>query len=152
LSDTVESSPNSAPADDMSDARLIRSEDLEHYEYQICVAISKLHAKFPDFAPSYLAVRAELAKNHADLWWSYDGFIITQFITSRDTGERTLFIWIACSFGGEDNCAKHLPFFEEVARDMKCTYIEAWSKRKGMERYLSKHGYDVNFKAFRKTL
>lgn len=89
----------------------------------------------------------------ADLWLVPEGFLVSRFLTDTDNNERTLFLWVSCAYNGDASIgAKYLSFFTEVAKYTGCKYIEAWSSRKGMERYLAKHGFDLFYRSFRKAV
>lgn len=89
----------------------------------------------------------------ADLWVAPEGFVVTRFITDDDTGTRTLFLWVACATTGKNDLScKYLPFFEEVAKYTNCKYIELWSSRGGMERYLTRQEFKLFYRSFRKEV
>lgn len=91
---------------------------------------------------------------NAQLWITPEGFMVTRFIEdpSYSVG-KTLFLWVAATFdGGKDAGLKYLEFFEGVAKYMNCQYIELWSSRPGMERYIARHGFGKFYTAFRKTI
>ena len=104
-----------------------------------------------DLKPEF--IRDACSKEQADYWRVPDGFLVTRFITDDDTGVRTLFMWVSCSFKcGGDIGSKYLPFFTEVAKYTECKYIEAWSSRPGMGRYLAKQGFGEFYRSFRKEV
>ena len=107
----------------------------------------------PTFGLQPLHVRDACDAEQADFWRAPEGFLVTRFITDEDSGVRTLFIWVAYAFERHfDLTAKYLPFFEEVAKHTKCKYIETWSSRGGMERYLARHNFKLFYRSFRKEV
>lgn len=115
-------------------------------------ALEKLCADNPTFGLQPGHVYDECMRELADLWTVPDGFVVTKLILDAN-GDRTLFLWVAATFAGNTiPLGKYLPFFDEVARHTGSKYIECWSSREGMERYLAKQGFGLFFKSFRKTI
>ena len=107
----------------------------------------------PTFGLEPKHVYDDCAQDEANLWMAPEGFLVTRFVTDDGTGARTLFMWVSCAFApGADIGAKYLPFFEEVAKYMKCAYIEAWSSRVGMGRYLARQGFEEFYRSYRKAV
>ena len=122
--------------------------------YRVGPALEKLIKKNPTFGLT--AKQVEDMCKYEDsvcLWTSNEGFVVTQFKDDEETGDRTLFLWVSASFdGGNVNLRRYLPFFDGVANHMKCKYIELWSTREGMGRYLAKHDFEEFYRSYRKTV
>lgn len=115
--------------------------------------LQNLCDKNPIFGLQPEHIYDDCVRDEANLWMTPEGFLVTRFVTDDGTGVRTLFMWVSCSFTpGADVGAKYLPFFEEVAKYMKCAYIEAWSSRVGMGRYLARQGFDEFYRSYRKAV
>jgi hypothetical protein len=115
--------------------------------------LDALFAECPSFDSKAEYVYEACLKEEADLWMTPEGFLVTRFLKDEDTGIRTLFLWVCCSFGGKlGGVGQYFPFLEVVAKHTDCKYIETWSQRAGMERYLAKQGYDLYYRAYRKEV
>jgi hypothetical protein len=115
--------------------------------------LDKLCEDNPEFGLKSEHVYDTCVADEANLWMAPEGFIVTRFVTDDDTGVRTLFLWVACSYARfTDVGSMYLPFLEEVGKYMHCRYIEAWSSREGMERYLAKQNYKLFYRSFRKEI
>ncbi len=94
-------------------------------------------------------VYAECRYGNAVLHVAKDGFVITTVITDPYTKERTLHFWIAWAreFGG--NCViKYLPFFENVAQQLECKFLEAWTPVDELESYFLQQGWSLDTRIF----
>lgn len=121
--------------------------------YRVRPALEKLIAKNPEFRLNKDHVFAECATDESQLWVTPEAFVVTKFVTDDYEPSRTLFIWVAASFEGQrDVGAKYLDFFDGVAKYMNCKYIEFWSSRVGMERYIKPRGFTPYYKAYRKAV
>lgn len=127
--------------------------DIDTEWYRVEPALKELARTSPAFDLSPREVLVECQCEEADLWITPEAFLVTRFLIDPPTKDRTLFLWVAASFDGRARPAhKYLPFFDEVAKHTGCKYIECWSSRPGMERYLAKQGFDLFYKSFRKTV
>lgn len=136
----------------MTLAEPVLSDITEEWE-KIRESLTNLCAKSPEFGLSPDHVREDCMAERADLWITPEGFSVTRFITDEHTNDRTLFLWVSCSFSGNaDVGAKYLSFFTEVAKYTDCKYIEAWSSREGMGRYLARQGFNEFYRSYRKTV
>ena len=127
--------------------------DIESEWYRVEPALKKLALASPAFELIPGEIRAECQFEQADLWVTPEAFLVTRFIVDPATMTRTLFIWVASTFEGNTLAVgKYLPFFDEVAKHTGCKYIECWSSRPGMERYLAKQGFGLYYRSFRKTV
>lgn len=127
--------------------------DIDEEWYRVKPALERLFAKSPEFGlvPSY--VREACIDQRAQLWVSSEGFMVTRFQDDADSGDRTLLLWLGSRFDDATNpCHQYLPFFDGVAKYMNCKYIEVWSSRDGMERYLAKYDFELYARAFRKLV
>ena len=115
--------------------------------------LDALFAANPRFDTTAEHVYEGCIREEAELWMTPEGFLVTRFLVDEDTGIRTLFLWVCCSFGGKlGGVSRYFPFLEVVAKHTNCKYIETWSAREGMERYLARQGYDLYYKAYRKEV
>lgn len=127
--------------------------DVDDEWYRVRPALVRLFTKSPAFDITPNQVREMCLDQTAQLWTTEEGFMVTRFQDDNYTGERTLLLWLGARFDdATDVCSKHLPFFDGVAKYMNCKYVEVWSSREGMERYLSRHGFDLYSRAFRKLV
>lgn len=122
--------------------------------HRVKPALQRLIAKNPGFDLTPDQVRLTCYDDRAQLWVSPDGFVVTRFQDDADSGIRTLLLWVSASWGTDGKLPLHryLPFFDGVAKYMNCKYIELWSSREGMERYLAKHDFSPLCKVFRKQV
>ena len=98
-------------------------------------------------------VYSECVNGRAELFTSPMGFLV--LITEIDpfTGDRTLLIWIAYVYEtGKHNWMKHVQWFEELARNAGCRYIEARSSVSQMEEYALKQGFSLNTRVYTKEV
>lgn len=127
--------------------------DIDAEWHRVAPALEKLACTSPAFELLPDEVRTECQTEQAELWVVPEAFLVTRFIIDASTKTRTLFIWVAATFEGNTLAVgKYLPFFDEVAKHTGCKYIECWSSRLGMERYLAKQGFDLFYRSFRKTV
>jgi len=84
----------------------------------------------------------------ATLYATDDGFSIVQRGQNPVTGEKYLFLLICYSWSEGSNIWKYMSAFEELARNVGATYIETWSKRRGLER----SGFDLAHCIYRRRL
>lgn len=122
--------------------------------YRVRPALERLIAKNPGFDLTPDQVRLTCYDERAQLWVSPEGFVVTRFQDDEDNGIRSLLLWVSVSWGTDDKVPLHLylPFFDGVAKYMNCKYIELYSSREGMERYLAKHDFAPLCKVFRKQV
>lgn len=122
--------------------------------HRVRPALERLIAKNPGFDLTPDLVRLVCKEDRAQLWTSSEGFVVTRFQDDEDTGIRSLLLWVSVSWGTDDKVPLHLylPFFDGVAKYMNCKYIELYSSREGMERYLAKHDFALLCKVFRKQV
>lgn len=127
--------------------------DIDDKWEQIKPYLDRLFAAYPGFNTTAEHIYDACNRGSADLWVAPEGFLVTRFLVDEDTETRTLFMWVGCSFGGEmGGIEKYLPFLEVVAKHTNCKYIETWSLREGMGRYLARQGYDLYYRAYRKEV
>ena len=122
--------------------------------YRVRPALERLIAKNPGFDLTPDQVRLTCYDERAQLWVSPEGFVVTRFQDDEDNGIRSLLLWVSASWGTDDKVPLHLylPFFDGVAKYMNCKYIELWSSREGMGRYLAKYDFAPVCKVFRKAV
>lgn len=122
--------------------------------YRVRPALERLIAKNPGFDLTPDQVRLTCYDERAQLWVSPEGFVVTRFQDDEDSGIRSLLLWVSTSWGTDVKVPLHLylPFFDGVAKYMNCKYIELWSSREGMERYLAKYDFAPVCKVFRKAV
>jgi len=127
--------------------------DIEEEWSELAPLLEALIRRSPRFGLSLSEVRCDCLNEEADLWKAPEGYLVTKFIRDPVSQEKTLFMWIACAKNpGVDMGTKYLSFFDEVAKYTGCRYIELWSSRAGMGRYLAPHGFSLFYRSFRRTI
>ena len=128
--------------------------DIAEEWYRVEPGINRLLEKNPDCGLTAKGVYNECLHNYSTvLWMVPEGFMVTRFEDDPYTGYRTLILWLAAKFSGEPGPVHpYLPFFDGVAKHMNCKYIELWSSRPGMERYLARYDFKQVSRVFRKTV
>ena len=86
----------------------------------------------------------------------HKNFAVTMIETNKYTNENTFLIWLAwCSGKGlRHNSFRDLyvPFFEEVARDCKCDFIEVRSSLDKSNEYYINNDWVIDTRVFTRAL
>lgn len=86
----------------------------------------------------------------------HQNFAVTTVEVDRFTGASTFLIWLAwCSGKGLRHTSfleLYTPFFERVARDCKCDFVEARSSLDKLNEYYLKSGWDLETRVFRRKI
>lgn len=116
-------------------------------------ALEDLKSQIPSITWRVEDVYAECLYGHALLYTAEEGFVITNVITDQYTKERTLHFWICWAevLGGQ-NVIKYLPFFENVAKQLECKYLEVWTPVDQLEVYLKENGWSLDTRVFTRRI
>lgn len=86
----------------------------------------------------------------------HQNFAVTTVEVDKFTGTSTFLIWLAwCSGKGLRHTSfieLYTPFFERVARDCKCDFVEARSSLDKLNDYYLKSGWDLETRVFRRKI
>jgi len=98
-------------------------------------------------------VYSECVNERAFLYTSSVGFLILTMEIDRFTKDKTLLLWIAYTYekGGHEWLA-HDEWFNDLARETGCKYLEARSRVPEMESYTKKIGWELDTRIYRKEI
>lgn len=86
----------------------------------------------------------------------HKSFAVTTVEVDRFTGQNTFLIWLAwCSKKGlkrNSSIVMHTSFFEQVARDCRCSFLETKSPLDKLNEHFIKNGWDLNTRVFTRKL
>jgi hypothetical protein len=94
-------------------------------------------------------VYSECVNGRAHLFTSPIGFVILTTEIDQFTGEKTLLIWLAYVYEkGKHNWFSHVKWFEDLAKNAGCKYLEARSPIPQLEEYFTACGWSLDTKVF----
>ena len=98
-------------------------------------------------------VYSECVNERAFLYTSSVGFLILTLEVDRFTKDKTLLLWIAYTYekGGHEWLA-HDEWFNDLAKEAGCKYLEARSRVPEMETYTKKIGWELDTRIYRKDI
>ncbi len=112
-------------------------------------ALVELKEQIPSLTWRPEDVYAECLYGKAVLHVSPEGFVITKVITDQYTKDRTLLFWIAWARELGGNCViKYLPFFENVAQQLECNFLETWTPVDELESYFLQEGWSLDTRIY----
>tara|TARA_B100000401_G_C52117451_1_gene398704 strand:- start:56 stop:472 length:417 start_codon:yes stop_codon:yes gene_type:complete len=86
----------------------------------------------------------------------YQSFAVTTIEVDRFTGQNTFLIWLAwCSRKGlkhNSSMEMYTPFFEQVARDCKCSSLETKTPLNKLNDYYLDNGWNLDTRVFTRKL
>jgi len=110
--------------------------------YWVKKGIEEILAEQPQLTFRPEDVYAECVNGNALLWVTYEGFVITTSRKDTFSGDETFLFWIAWAKQRGRNCViKHLPFFENKAREAGFKYVELRTPIKELEEYFLKQDW-----------
>ena len=98
-------------------------------------------------------VYSECVNERAFLYMSPVGFLILTIEVDQFTKDKTLLLWIAYTYnkGGHEWLA-HEEWFDNLAKQAGCKYLEARSRVPEMESYTKKIGWELDTRIYRKKV
>lgn len=116
-------------------------------------ALEELKEQIPSLTWRPEDVYAECLYGNALLHVAPEGFVITNVITDQYTKERTLHFWIswAKKLGG-GNVIKYLPFFENVAQQLECKFLEMSTPVNELELYFTQNGWSLDTRIYTRQI
>ena len=98
-------------------------------------------------------VYSECVNERAFLYMSSVGFLILTIEVDQFTKDKTLLLWIAYTYnkGGHEWLA-HEEWFDNLAKQAGCKYLEARSRVPEMESYTKKIGWELDTRIYRKEV
>jgi len=98
-------------------------------------------------------IYSECVHGLASYFAAPEGFVIAKITRDDMNGDVSLFIWIAYSYElGGGNVHKYMPYFEKVAVELGCGYLETASPVPELEPYLVNAGWKVKTRVFVKEV
>ena len=121
------------------------------------VGIEEILDKQPQFTFRPEDVYAECINGTATLFIdTNNNFAVTTIETDRHTGKKTFLIWLAwCSSKGLKHYSfigMYVPFFEKVARDFQCSFLENRTSLQKLGEHYASTGWQLNTMIFTKEL
>ena len=115
--------------------------------------IENILADNPDLTYIPEDVYSECVNERAFLYTSSVGFLILTLEVDRFTKDKTLLLWIAYTYekGGHEWLA-HDEWFNDLAKEAGCKYLEARSRVPEMETYTKKIGWELDTRIYRKDI
>jgi len=98
-------------------------------------------------------VYSECVNERAFLYTSSVGFLILTIEVDQFTKDKTLLLWIAYTYekGGHEWLA-HEEWFNDLAKEVGCKYLEARSRVPEMESYTKQVGWELDTRIYRKEV
>jgi len=94
-------------------------------------------------------VYSECVNGRAILFTSSIGFVVVHIEVDQFTRAKSLVIWVAYVFNqGEHSWIDNVKWFEELANDCECDFIEARSSIPQLETYFLGTGWHLSTKVF----
>tara|TARA_R100001086_G_scaffold229941_2_gene150041 strand:+ start:194 stop:556 length:363 start_codon:yes stop_codon:yes gene_type:complete len=98
-------------------------------------------------------VYSECVNERAFLYTSPVGFLILTVETDQFTKDKTLLLWIAYTYNkGGHNWLAHEEWFNNLAKEAGCKYLEARSRVPEMESYTKQIGWELDTRIYRKKV
>lgn len=98
-------------------------------------------------------VYSEVVNNRAFLYTSSVGFLILRVEIDQFTNDKTLLLWIAYTYSkGGHEWAAHEEWFNSLAKEIGCKYLEARSRVPEMESYVKEIGWELDTRIYRKEI
>ena len=98
-------------------------------------------------------VYSECVNERAFLYTSPVGFLILTTEVDQFTKDKTLLLWIAYTYNkGGHNWLSHEEWFNNLAREAGCKYLEARSRVPEMESYVEQIGWELDTRIYRKEV
>ena len=98
-------------------------------------------------------VYSECVNERAFLYTSSVGFLILTMEIDRFTKDKTLLLWIAYTYKkGGHNWLVHDEWFDSLAKEAGCKYLEARSRVPEMESYTRTIGWELDTRIYRKEV
>tara|TARA_R110000787_G_scaffold3171_5_gene12741 strand:- start:6342 stop:6821 length:480 start_codon:yes stop_codon:yes gene_type:complete len=96
-------------------------------------------------------VYAECISGNATLFTLGKNFVVTTIYLDRFTDNKIFLMWLAWGRNIQ-NGHKLVGFFERVARDSGCAYIEIYTPIDRLEKHLVDNGWRLDTRVFRRDL
>ena len=98
-------------------------------------------------------VYSECVNERAFLYTSSVGFLILAVEVDQFTKDKTLLLWIAYTYKkGGHNWLAHNDWFNNLAKEAGCKYLEARSRVPEMESYTRTIGWELDTRIYRKEV
>jgi hypothetical protein len=96
-------------------------------------------------------VYAECVSGDATLFILEKNFAVTTIYLDRFTGDKILLVWLGWGKNVQ-NAFKFTGFFEQVARDCGCAYLEGKTSIDRLGEYYLENGWELETRIFRRKL
>ena len=98
-------------------------------------------------------VYSECVNERAFLYTSSVGFLVLTVEVDTFTKDKTLLLWIAYTYNkGGHNWLAHNEWFNDLAKQAGCRYLEARSRVPEMESYTKQIGWELDTRIYRKEV
>ena len=98
-------------------------------------------------------VYSECVNERAFLYTSPVGFLVLTVEVDQFTKDKTLLLWIAYTYEkGRHEWLAHDEWFNDLAKEAGCKYLEARSRVPEMETYTKKIGWELDTRIYRKDI
>jgi hypothetical protein len=98
-------------------------------------------------------VYSECVNERAFLYTSPVGFLVLTTEVDQFTKDKTLLLWIAYTYNkGGHNWLNHEEWFNNLAKEAGCKYLEARSRVPEMESYVEQIGWELDTRIYRKEV
>ena len=98
-------------------------------------------------------VYSECVNERAFLYTSPVGFLVLTVEVDQFTKDKTLLLWIAYTYEkGGHNWLAHNDWFNDLAMETGCKYLEARSRVPEMESYTEEIGWGLDTRIYRKKV
>ena len=98
-------------------------------------------------------VYSECVNERAFLYTSPVGFLVLTTEVDQFTKDKTLLLWIAYTYKkGGHNWLAHNDWFNNLAKEAGCKYLEARSRVPEMESYTRTIGWELDTRIYRKEV
>jgi len=98
-------------------------------------------------------VYSECVNSRAFLFTSDKGFLVLTEERDDFTGDKTLLIWLAYTYEkGDSNWIEHVDWFNTLATESGCKFIEARSQVPQMRKYAVANGWEIDTIVYRRRV
>ena len=106
---------------------------------------------FPTIRPE--DVYSDCVNNKAFLYMSKDAFVILSLEEYEATTDKTLLIWFGYAYKtGTNLWVSHKEWFNNLAKELECNYIEARTKTDKLSSYFLQTGWKLETRVFKKEV
>jgi hypothetical protein len=98
-------------------------------------------------------VYSECVNGRSMLFTSPLGFVVLSVDTDPFTHDKTLVVWLGYVYEtGQNNWLNHIEWFEQIATECGCRFLEARSDVKELESYFTSTGWELETRIYNREI